>query len=111
MLAMIPKRRSLRVIPWRESWRTDSTTNQDGSSMTADMHEIKFVWTLEGLPPFQQSGPVDEDVRAIPFPAWRALFSSLILLGHSTGYRLPSFDAFFAYCEKAYTHSEQNRRF
>lgn len=79
--------------------------------MTVDMHEFKFILELERLPRFEPGEQIDPDVRSIDFPAWRALFSSLVLWGHSTGYRLFSFDAFFRYCKNAYTHQRHGMRF
>ena len=47
-----------------------------------------------------------------PATAGRALFSSLCLYGHSTGYRLFSYEQFFRYCRRAYVESHpQNSRF
>ncbi len=79
--------------------------------MPVDMHEHKFILELERLPPFQPGGAIDPDVRGVDFPAWRALFTSLLLWCHSTGYRLPSFDAFLDLCRKAYTHPRHRDRF
>lgn len=80
-------------------------------SVSVDMHEWKFISELRRLPPFQPGGPIDRDVRKVDFPAWRAIFSSMTLWGHSTGYRLPSFEQFADYCEKAYTHPSHKGRF
>lgn len=79
--------------------------------MPVDMHEFKFVLRLEELPPFERGEPEDAEVAALGFPAWRALFTSLLLWGHSTGYRLPSYDRFLDYCRKAYSFGEGGRRF
>lgn len=78
--------------------------------MIVDMYERTFVAKLRD-PSLRLPGPgpaVSLTVRNIDFPAWRALFSSMLLFGHSTGYRLPTFDEFYQYCRRAYT-SEQPR--
>jgi len=77
--------------------------------MAVDMYEVRFREELEKLPRFM---PDDNRVDLVwhqEFPAWRALFTSLCLYGHSTGYRLPSFDNFFQYCKKAYTERHPGR--
>ncbi|MDP9479665.1 MAG: hypothetical protein M3R38_29055, partial [Actinomycetota bacterium] len=79
--------------------------------MLVDMHEFKFVSELEKLDRFAPGGDLDAEVRRVDFPAWRALFTSLVLWCHSTGYRLPSYDQFFAHCRKAYTHPRHKGRF
>ena len=72
--------------------------------MTVDMHERKFMRRLRGLPAFQRTGiSINEEVWRIKLPAWRALFTSLLLYDHSTGYRLPTFDQFYRNCLAAYT--------
>lgn len=43
------------------------------------------------------------------FAAWRALFSSMLLYGHSSGYRLLSFEKFFDYCRRTYTIQHPDR--
>ncbi len=80
--------------------------------MAVDMHEHRFIEELEKLPRFYplREG-VDPTARAIDFPAWRALFTSLAEYGHSTGYRLPSFEEFFDYCRRAFTHVRHGGRF
>ena len=63
--------------------------------MSVDMFERRFRIELEKLPLFVPDDNRDGAVWKVDFPAWRALFSSLCLYGHSTGYRLPSFEEFF----------------
>lgn len=79
--------------------------------MPADMHEYKFVSELEKSQRCSPSGEMDAEVRKVGFPAWRALFTSLVLGGHSTGYRLPSYAQCFDYCRRSYTHPQHNGRF
>lgn len=79
--------------------------------MSIDMHEYKFILELEKLPSFSPSDSIDPDIRRIDFPAWRAIFSSLALYGHSTGYRLFSFDAFFNACARGFKHPAHKGRF
>lgn len=79
--------------------------------MPVDMHEFKFISELEKLDRFAPGGEIDAEVRRIDFPAWRAPFTSLVLWGHSTGYRLPSYAQFFDYCRKAYTHRRHKGKF
>ena len=62
--------------------------------------------------PFVPNDARDARVWRADFPAWRALFTSLCLWGHSTGYRLPSFTQFADYVEKAYCRGHpQKERF
>lgn len=75
------------------------------------MHEYKFIIRVEELPSFEQGSEADDEVNKLPFPAWRALFTGLLLWGHSTGYRLPSYEQFFDYCRRAYTLGEDGKRF
>ncbi|MFT4508965.1 hypothetical protein [Caballeronia sp. 15711] len=79
--------------------------------MSVDMFERRFRQELEKLPKFVANDQRDRYIWAADFPAWHALFSSLCLYGHSTGYRLPSFDDFFRFVKKAYTkrHPERER--
>lgn len=79
--------------------------------MAVDMHEHRFIEELERLPRFDPPGHIDPATRAIDFPAWRAVFTSLLLLGHSTGYRLPSFEEFFDHCRRTFTHSRHGARY
>ena len=79
--------------------------------MSVDMHEYKFIMQLERLPPFEPGGGIDRETREIDFPAWRAVFSSMILWGHSTGYRLLDFESFFVWCERTYLNSSHGSRF
>ena len=72
--------------------------------MSVDMYERRFRQELERLPVFVPNNERDKRVWDMDFPAWRALFSSMCLFGHSTGYRLPSSDHFFNYCKHAYTN-------
>lgn len=67
------------------------------------MHERRFRQELNKLPAFVPNDERNDRVWSAMFPAWRALFSAECLFGHSTGYRLPSFDHFFEYCKHAYT--------
>jgi hypothetical protein len=70
--------------------------------MPVDMYERRFREELMKLPKFEPDDRRDRRVWREDFPAWRALFSSLLLYGHSTGYRLPSFSDFFRYCRIAW---------
>jgi hypothetical protein len=79
--------------------------------VSVDMHEHSIVSTLSAFPRFTPPTTIDYDVGTVGFPAWRALFTSLLHWGHSTGYRLPSFDEFFLFCAKAYQHPAHNERF
>lgn len=74
--------------------------------VAVDMFERRFVSELNKLPRFAPGGKRDNRVWRVGFPAWHALWSSLCLYGHSTGYRLPSFENFYQYCKKAYTHGK-----
>ncbi|NBJ10925.1 hypothetical protein [Microvirga arsenatis] len=79
--------------------------------MSVDMYEERFREELEKLPRFV---PDDSRVSLVwnhKIPAWRALFTSLCLYGHSMGYRLPSFEDFFRYCESAYTKRHPNSNY
>lgn len=75
------------------------------------MHEQRFISRLEGLPRFERGEEADRQVNDVDFPAWRALFTGLLLWGHSTGYRLPSYESFFDYCRRAYTLRDGAKRF
>lgn len=85
--------------------------------MSIDMFEYRFRQELGKLPVFVPNDQRDARVWPKPrskdgeFPAWRALFSAMCLFGHSTGYRLFSFDEFYDYCKRAYTtrHPEHAR--
>ena len=79
--------------------------------MSVDMFEWRFLKEIKKLPEFVPNDERNPRVWRADFPAWHALFSSLCLYGHSTGYRLPSFDSFFDYCRKAYTvaHSDKDK--
>lgn len=79
--------------------------------MPVDMHEYKFILALEKTGPYESSAGFDRDVGMIDFPAWRALFTSALLWGHSTKYRLPTFGEFFNICKKAYKHERHGGRF
>jgi hypothetical protein len=74
--------------------------------VAADMHERKFIRRLSdqdlAFRPANASS-ISQEVWRIKFPAWRALFTSLLLNGHSTGYRLPTCNEFYRYCKRAYT--------
>jgi hypothetical protein len=85
--------------------------------MSVDMFERRFRKELEKLPLFVQNDQRDFRVwpkigsKVAEFPAWHALFSSMCLFGHSTGYRLFSYEQFFRYCLHAYAerHPECER--
>lgn len=47
--------------------------------MPVDMHEFKFILSLERIGKYDPSKKFDRDVREIDFPAWRALFTSALL--------------------------------
>ncbi len=74
------------------------------------MYERRFRQELCKLPPFEHQDKRDQRVWQEGFPAWHALFSSLCLYGHSTGYRLPSFEDYFRYCQGAYTHARHPKK-
>lgn len=59
--------------------------------MTVDMHEWRFRQELARVEPFAETGARDQRVWKQGFPAWRAIFTEMLLWGHSTGYRLFSF--------------------
>lgn len=85
--------------------------------MPVDMFEWRFRSELMKLPVFEPKSRRDPRVWPKPgskeaeFPAWRALFSSCCLWGHSTGYRLFSYKRFYEYCQRAYTeiHPQKER--
>lgn len=79
--------------------------------MSVDMFERRFREELTKLPEFVPSGKRDPRVWRMGFPAWHALFSAMSLFGHSTGYRLFSYEEFFDYCRRAYAvrHREAER--
>ena len=86
--------------------------------MSVDMKEYRFREELDNLPPFVPNDRRDERVwpkrgsKDGEFPAWHALFSAMCMFGHSTGYRLFSYEHFFRYCKHAYTESHpQSDRF
>lgn len=77
------------------------------------MHEAKFrrqLAALQALPPPSER-PVTRRARAIDFPAWRSIFSSLLLYGHARNYALPSVDAFVRACQHNYTHDCHQGRY
>lgn len=77
--------------------------------MAVDMYESRFRAEIMRNPPFVMPDAHDQAVWDKGFPAWRALFSSLLGYGHSTGYRLPDFDSFYRYVEKAWTRQHPDR--
>jgi len=77
--------------------------------MSVDMFELRFRQELEKLPPFVPCDVRSQRVWRMGFPAWHALFSAMCLFGHSTGYRLPSYEDFFHYCHRAYTDKHPSR--
>jgi hypothetical protein len=79
--------------------------------VATDLHEARFLQRLEQLPPFTPAQSVSPEMAAVDFPAWRAFFTALLMYGHSTGYRLPSFDEFTMICERGYRHSRHQNRF
>ncbi len=79
--------------------------------MAVDMHEYRFISRIRKLPPFEPGLQADAEVNSVDFPAWRALFTELLLWGHSTGYRLPTYEDFFDRCRKAFTYGRNARRF
>jgi hypothetical protein len=79
--------------------------------MPVDMHEFKFILSLEKTGHYEPSAGFDHAVGKIDFPAWRALFTSALLWGHSTKYRLPTFSEFFSICQKSYKHKRHEGRF
>ncbi|WP_157650373.1 hypothetical protein [Burkholderia ubonensis] len=80
--------------------------------MSVDMHVHRVVQEIRALPKFDRNQFVyDKRVWRVGFPAWRALFTSHCLHGHCTGYKLPSFELFFHYCERAYCHKNHNGKY
>lgn len=79
--------------------------------MPVDMFERRFREELGRCGPFVPNDARDGRVWSSKFPAWHAVFSSQCLYCHSTGYRLPSFDAFSKWCEKAYTTDVHKRKY
>jgi hypothetical protein len=79
--------------------------------MSVDLFEKRFREELGKVEAFHREAASDPKVWKADFPAWRALFSSLCLYGHSTGYRLFSFEVFWNLCRKAYTvqHPKKER--
>lgn len=85
--------------------------------MSVDMFERRFRQEVQKLPPFAPKDQRDprvwprEGSKDAEFPAWHALFSAMCLFGHSTGYRLFSYEQFFRYCMHAYVekHPEHER--
>ena len=85
--------------------------------MSVDMFERRFRQEVEKLPLFVSNDQRDNRVwpkkgaKDAEFPAWHALFSAMCLFGHSTGYRLFSYEQFFRYCMHAYVerHPEPAR--
>ncbi len=79
--------------------------------MSVDMYESRFKQELSNLDRFYPNDTRDPRAWKANFPAWRALFTALSLHGHSTGYRLFSFEKFFNLCQKAYTedHPKKDR--
>lgn len=71
--------------------------------MSLDMYENKLRRKLAEMPAFSIPQERDPAVWRTGFPAWRAIFESQLLWGHSTGYRLPTFEGFWLRCERAYT--------
>ncbi len=85
--------------------------------MSVDMFERRFRQEVQKLPLFAPNDQRDPRVwpkkgsKDAEFPAWHALFSAMCLFGHSTGYRLFSYEQFFRYCMHAYveSHPEHER--
>jgi hypothetical protein len=77
--------------------------------MGIDMYEHRFREEIQKLPPFVLNEAIDQRVWKARLPAWRPLFSSLLEYGHSTGYRLFSFDDFLRYVEGAWTVAHRER--
>lgn len=78
--------------------------------MPVDMFESTFREELGRLTLAPVEGR-DERVWKMGFPAWRAIFTGLCLLKHSSGYQLPSFEFYFNTCRRTYTelHPEAER--
>lgn len=96
---------------------SDTASSHSGELMSVDMFEVRFRRELGKLPKFVPDDRRDPRVwprrgsEEAKFPAWRALFSAMCLFGHSTGYRLFSFEKFYSYCKRAYIerHPEPQR--
>lgn len=80
--------------------------------MSVDMYPRRFIAELNKFDEFKPQGTRCEEVWKEKFPAWRALFASLCFYGHSTNYRLFSYDRFYRYCERAYAeqHTDETKR-
>lgn len=80
--------------------------------MSVDMHVHRVEQEIRTLPYFDRNQFVyDRRVWQNGFPAWRALFTSHCLHGHCTGYKLPSFESFFKYCNRAYCHENHKGKY
>lgn len=101
----------LHLVLMRSGAIVSHSNSNYGFIMCVDMFERRFRQELEKLPLFTPNDKRDARVWKADFPAWRSLFSSSLLFGHATGYRLPSFDSYFAYCENAFCvkHPKKDR--
>ena len=77
--------------------------------MAVDMYEHRFREEISRNPAFVMPAIRDPAVWQVGFPAWRALFSSQLYYGHSTGYRVPDFESFYHYVERAWTRKHPQR--
>ena len=77
--------------------------------MCVDMFECSFIRRVRSMPRFVPCDERDEEVWAMGFPSWRAIFSALCLYGHSTGYRLPTYSRFFNQVRYAFCHVHPDR--
>ncbi len=77
--------------------------------MALDMYESRFREEICKNPRFEIPTANDDAVWRAGVPAWRALFTSILCYGHSTGYRVPDFESFYQYVEKAWTVKHPKR--
>ncbi|MFB8277221.1 hypothetical protein [Nocardia colli] len=82
--------------------------------MSVDMYEYRFRQELNKVARFQPNDTRDPRVWPRPgsteaeFPAWRALFTAMLLHRHSTGYRLFPYEEFYTFCKFAFTRQHPN---
>src|SRR5450759_4626593 len=79
--------------------------------MSVDMFERRFREELKKLPRLELNDQRNQAVWSEGFPAWRALFTAACLWGHSTGYKLPSYESYFGLCKKAYKKKDKYQKF
>ncbi|MEF2278537.1 hypothetical protein V3W47_09490 [Deinococcus sp. YIM 134068] len=78
--------------------------------MSVDMNVFRFRQELQRLPTFVPLGRYDQMVQRASIPAWRAVFTSVVLMRHVAGYSLPGLDLFVRCYAKNFQHHEAFRR-